>query len=83
MTADQPLHLDDLRRILRASAGEDDSVDLDREILDTPFVDLGFDSLALLETVSRISREYAVTLPDEVVESCDTPRSLLDYVNRV
>jgi minimal PKS acyl carrier protein len=81
MTTRDLIDLDDLRRILREAAGEDDDLDLAGDIIDTPFVDLGFDSLALLETVSRVSREFAVALPDDV-ESCDTPRAFLDEVNR-
>ncbi|MEU7842713.1 acyl carrier protein [Micromonospora sp. NPDC049114] len=82
MTTRELLSLDDLRRILREAAGDDDTVDIDGDILDTPFVELGFDSLAILETVSRVSREFAVALPDEVVERCDTPRAFLEDVNR-
>ena len=36
--------LDDLRRILRACAGEEDSVDLDADIHDATFGELGYDS---------------------------------------
>ncbi|SDT78884.1 acyl carrier protein [Actinoplanes derwentensis] len=82
MAIDQLLDLDNLRRILKEAAGEDESLDLDGDILDTSFLDLGFDSLALLETVSRVSREFDVALPDEVLERCETPRALLEDVNR-
>ncbi|MFD5756102.1 acyl carrier protein, partial [Streptomyces sp. NPDC127044] len=46
--------LDDLRRILQEGAGVDEGVDLDGDILDEPFEVLGYESLALLETGSRI-----------------------------
>ena len=38
--------LEDLKRVLREAAGEDESVDLDGGIMDTEFGELGYDSLA-------------------------------------
>lgn len=70
-----------LKRILREVAGADEAVDLDADILDTDFQDLGYDSLALLEAGSRIQREYAVTLDDSVVTDATTPRALVEMVN--
>ncbi|WP_422755595.1 acyl carrier protein [Micromonospora sp. WMMD708] len=75
------ISLDDLRRILREAAGADASTDLDTEILDRTFDELGYDSLALLETAGRIEREYHVALSDAVVTEAETPRALLDVVN--
>ncbi|GIE92970.1 acyl carrier protein [Paractinoplanes rishiriensis] len=75
------LTLDDLKRIMREVAGADETVDFDADILDTTFLDLGYDSLALLETGSRIERDYAVALDDETVTGADTPRALLGAVN--
>jgi act minimal PKS acyl carrier protein len=73
--------LDDLRRILRACAGEAESVDLDGDIADVAFSDLGYDSLALLELASRIEREYATSIPDDAAVEMRTPRTAVDYVN--
>lgn len=73
--------LDDLRRIVREGAGADDSANLDGDILDTRFEELGYDSLALLETGSRIEREYGVKLDDATVGEVDTPAALLAVVN--
>lgn len=67
--------------IMRDCAGEDESVHLDGDISDTPFRDIGYDSLALLETVARIERDYGVTLDDEDVHHAETPRMLLSLVN--
>lgn len=71
----------DLVRLLRECAGEDESVDLEGDILDTTFTDLGYDSLALFNTVSRIERDYLVQLPDEVVSEARTPRHLTDLIS--
>ena len=73
--------IEDLKRILRESAGTDENVDLDGEILDTDFDVLGYDSLALLETAARIMREYNVTFDDEAATSARTPRQFLKVVN--
>lgn len=72
----------DLTRILREGAGTDDGVDLDgAAVLDTDFNDLGYDSLAMLETAARIGREYGIAIDDDVVTATHTPRELLKVVN--
>jgi minimal PKS acyl carrier protein len=78
---DMAFGLHDLRRILRESAGAAEGVDIEGEILDTAFEDLGYDSLALMETTARITREYGIPIGDDVVTTASTPRHLLDAVN--
>lgn len=73
--------IDDLKRILLEGAGADEAVDLHGDILDLSFDDLGYESLAMLETSSRIEREYGITLDDTAVTDAGTPRALLDVVN--
>jgi len=75
------LTIDDLKRILREGSGESDGVDLDGDIIDIEFADLGYDSIAILETGGRIERECGVALDDESVTTAKTPRALLDLVN--
>jgi act minimal PKS acyl carrier protein len=77
----QEFTLDDLRQVLRTSAGAEEGVDLDGDILDTNFEDLGYDSLALLETESHIKREYGIRLEDDSLTAAPTPRELLTTVN--
>ncbi|MGW1544517.1 phosphopantetheine-binding protein [Streptomyces sp. NPDC002309] len=77
----QSFTLDDLKRILLESAGADESVDLDGDILDTDFEELSYESLAILETCGRIERDYAISLDDGVVTEARTPRALLEVVN--
>lgn len=77
----KPIELSDLRRILLEGAGAEQGVDLDGEILDTPFDDLGYDSLALMETAARLSREYGVTIDEDGLAEATTPRRLLELVN--
>ncbi|MDQ1016538.1 acyl carrier protein [Streptomyces afghaniensis] len=73
--------LSDLTALLRECAGEEEGVDLDGDVLDVSFTDLGYDSLALLQTTGRIERDHDVTLGD-VLDVAGTPRLYLDAVNR-
>lgn len=70
-----------LREIMRECAGQDESVDFDGEIMDRSFADLGYDSLAVLETAARIEREFHVELAEDAVSEIETPRELVDLVN--
>ncbi|GAA4224515.1 ketosynthase chain-length factor [Actinomadura meridiana] len=78
---DRNLELDDLRRLLRAGAGLDESVELDADTADVDLVDLGVDSVALLETAALIGREYGLHLDDEALTRATTARLLLNLVN--
>jgi minimal PKS acyl carrier protein len=73
--------LDDLRRILRDGAGTDEGVDLGVDILDATFDELGYESLAMLETGGRIEREFGISLDDSVLADSTTPRALIEAVN--
>ncbi|MDT3395507.1 acyl carrier protein [Streptomyces sp. B1866] len=79
--SEQEFTLADLTRILREGAGADESVDLDGDILDREFEELGYESLALLETGGRIEREYGISLDDSLLSEARTPRMLVDLVN--
>lgn len=71
---------DDLMRIVREAAGDDGGA-LDGDVLDVPFCDLGYDSLAMFETIGRVAREWDVPLADDVVQPTLTPGELLAMVN--
>jgi act minimal PKS acyl carrier protein len=72
--------IDDLRTILVACAGESEGV-LDGDIRDRDFDELGYDSLALMETAARIRSDFGVTIPDERIAELRTPGEILDLVN--
>jgi act minimal PKS acyl carrier protein len=76
------LELTELTRILRECAGEEEHVDLDGDVLDLLFIDLGYDSLAVLQTTGYVERKFDVLLDEEAVDEADTPRRYLDMVNR-
>lgn len=82
MTTEVTFALTDLVRLLQESAGVEDGVDWTAgDVLDTPFLELGYDSLALLQVTGRIKREFRLPLPDDVVADALTPRGLLRTVN--
>lgn len=77
----QVMTLEDLKRTLKAAAGESEGVDLAGDIGDARFEDLGYDSLALLETSSRIEHEYGIRIPEDDLTEAETPNELLKLVN--
>lgn len=77
------LTIEDFKRIMRSCAGEVESLYRDAEMLDISFMDLGCDSLALLEAAAMVWREYGVALADEDLDVHETPRAFLDKVNGI
>jgi len=75
------LTFDELKQILIECAGQDDQATLDAEAIDTPFGDLGYDSLAVLEAAAVAGRRYGVAIADDDVQAVRTPRDLLATVN--
>lgn len=75
-----PFTMTDLGRIMIEAAG-DEGVEFAAAILDQLFDDLGYDSLALLETSGRIEREYGISLDEDTLQAATTPRTLIEAVN--
>ncbi|MEV0938782.1 acyl carrier protein [Micromonospora wenchangensis] len=75
------LTVTELLQVVRECAGGDDHRGAEADLADTPFEELGYDSLALLETAGRLEREYHVKLTDEMVGEARTPQRLADLVN--
>ena len=73
--------LDDLKRILLEGSGASEDVDLSADLLDVDFATLGYDSLALLETASRVEREYGITIDESTLSEVTTPRAFIDAVH--
>lgn len=78
----QKFTLDKLRELMRSSAGVEDDVDIDGDIADIEFEELGYDSLAVLEVASQVQRQYNVPMPDECTEYMRTPRLAVEYINQ-
>ncbi|MGV1008548.1 MAG: acyl carrier protein [Dermatophilaceae bacterium] len=70
----------DLTRVLAEGAGLDASLQLGL-VLDTDFASLGYDSLAMLETASRVEREFDVCLDESQIHNATTIQEFLDSVN--
>ncbi|MET9595428.1 acyl carrier protein [Streptomyces sp. NPDC006516] len=77
------LTTDRLMEIMRECAGDGDEVETDRHPEDIEFASLGYDSLAMLETLSRLEREYGVAIDEEEFAGVTTPAELTTLVNRV
>jgi act minimal PKS acyl carrier protein len=77
----QSITLRQLETIMRECAGEDEAAQPLEQTPEQPFQELGYDSLALLETHSRIKRDFNVELHEEDLENAKTPRELVDLVN--
>ncbi|MFC8042148.1 acyl carrier protein [Nocardia sp. NPDC057353] len=73
--------VDDVRRILVASAGNPDREVTDAEFEHVLLEDLGYESLALIEAAAQIAREFGTTVPDEQLTEVKTARELADLVN--
>ncbi|MEU3090289.1 acyl carrier protein [Streptomyces massasporeus] len=73
--------IDDLKRILLDGAGEPEGVGVEASTVDLEFQELGYDSLAVLETCTRIEREFEISLDEGVLGEALTPRALVDVVN--
>ncbi|GDY31033.1 acyl carrier protein [Gandjariella thermophila] len=73
--------LSELKEIMSASAGVDEGVELDGDIADVAFADLGYDSLAVLELCGQVERRYGVSISDDAVAEMPTPAKAVEYVN--
>ena len=74
--------IEDLRRILTECAGADEEqAELGDDVLDHTLEELGYDSLAVLETTARIAQEFGVALEDGAIAGQQTLQGVLDAVN--
>ncbi|MEV6560867.1 acyl carrier protein [Nocardia sp. NPDC051756] len=70
-----------LREAMIASAGEDESITLEGDFASKDFAELGFDSLALMETCAQLKRDHGIVVPDETLWDLTTPEQLIQWVN--
>lgn len=82
MTDNGPITLTELVAVLRDCAGEDEGVDLGGDIADRAFTDLGYDSIALLETAARMADRFGLRLDNATLTCLETPAELLRHLNR-
>ncbi|MDH6213145.1 acyl carrier protein [Streptomyces pseudovenezuelae] len=77
------LTTDRLMEIMRICAGEVDPVVTTADPEDIDFADLGYDSLALLETAGRLEREFGVAIGEGELADARTPADLTALINRL
>ena len=74
--------LDDLRKIMEQVSDEDDELNLDGDIAEQPFDELGLDSLGVLDLMTRIQQDWHVAVPDEVISTARVPQDVVDFVSQ-
>jgi hypothetical protein len=77
-----PVSLSDLVSILAECGSADAAVPLTDDVLDEPFYDLGYDSLLLLQAAELVLQRHGIDVPEEVLDLAETPRMLLELVDR-
>ncbi|MFD9624157.1 acyl carrier protein [Streptomyces virginiae] len=50
-----------------------------RDFADRPFMDMGYDSLTLMDTLDRIEGEYGIRIAYRYLEAFSTPRDILRF----
>jgi act minimal PKS acyl carrier protein len=76
-----PMTLDDLEQILVACAGASEVLQPGTDLADYDFEQLGYDSLALMETAAKIESRYGVAIDDEAMMGLKRPQDVLEHVN--
>ncbi|GGN36646.1 hypothetical protein GCM10012285_10620 [Streptomyces kronopolitis] len=71
----------DFQKNVDACVGVDDAVVFDDETnLETAFIDLGLDSLAVYEVFTRLEEDLGFPIPDEDIDNLKTLSAVLKYV---
>ncbi|POM22829.1 Actinorhodin polyketide synthase acyl carrier protein [Actinomadura rubteroloni] len=70
-----------LLTILADCSGNRDLTDPGTDALHRTFEELGLDSLAVMESATRVEREFGVALPDERIVDLAGPAALLAEIN--
>ncbi|GHF22062.1 acyl carrier protein [Streptomyces morookaense] len=67
--------------LLECVGAPEEGMSLDGDdALDTPFMEFGYDSLALLQVTGVIEHRHGVVLSDDAVVEAQTPRLLLEII---
>ena len=73
--------ISDLEEIMNSTIGMDEGVQFTADD-DIPFVDRGYDSLAMIELASQLEQRTGIRIPDDVaLERLTSPRRTLEFIN--
>ncbi|RKE17913.1 acyl carrier protein [Streptomyces sp. TLI_171] len=75
------LTLAELIDLLNECNDWEDPVEPTEDVLDQPYDALGYDSLTLLNAISKLERKYGIELPATITSEAKTPRELLAAVD--
>ncbi|MFJ2651557.1 acyl carrier protein [Streptomyces sp. NPDC087420] len=73
----------DLVGYIRQAAGEDGEIDLDGDIAEIKFADMGYDSIAMVEVTLLAERELGINLPEDRTGKDATPKEFVELVNEL
>ncbi|MET9461932.1 acyl carrier protein [Streptomyces canus] len=77
----EKLTLEALIELLNECNDFEDPVEPTPNVLDLTFDALGYDSLTLLNAISKLERQYEIELPESITSDAKTPRELLAVVD--
>jgi act minimal PKS acyl carrier protein len=72
--------LDDLAATVAKCLGAGAGEPVGPDTVDTPFADLGYDSLAVYELMTRLQDDTGVSISDEDIETIETPRQAVEFI---
>lgn len=73
--------LADLAETIKQCLGAGSGVELTEDTADTEFFDLGYDSLAVYELMTRLQDDTGIPISDEQIEEITTPRLAVRFIN--
>ncbi|GLY46848.1 phosphopantetheine-binding protein [Lentzea sp. NBRC 102530] len=73
--------LDDLIETIHKCLGAGEGEAVTARSADHAFADLGYDSLAVYELMTRLQDDTGIEISDDDIETIETPRQALDFVN--
>jgi minimal PKS acyl carrier protein len=72
---------DELRKTIGSCLGSDTATELTEASLDVELHELGYDSLTVYEFVMKLQDELAIKITDQDIDTMNTPRAVIDFVN--
>jgi act minimal PKS acyl carrier protein len=74
--------MDDLRKTIDSCLGSNSTEPLTDANVDTKLDDLGYDSLSIIEFITKLQDDLHISITDEEIDDLHTPRAVIDFINR-